>query len=107
MTAWICIFLTSQILPNLCKKCSFVFSFQQPYVHDIKYNNVLWFLQFFQVERGASMWSSNFLIEVAMKVGVLLAVLRNEVRKNPKNCASCLVDRWFRCKKKIIGKGNG
>ena len=38
---WICIFLTSQILPNFYKKCSFVCSFQQPYVHDIKYIRVL------------------------------------------------------------------
>ena len=32
------------------------------------------------------MWSSNFLVEVAMKFGVLLAVLWNEARKSPRNC---------------------
>ena len=81
IAAWICIFVTSQILPNLCKKCSSIRNFRQPYVHDIEDNKVLWFLQFFQVKRGARMWSSNFLVEVAMKFGVLLAVPRNEARK--------------------------
>ena len=27
---WICIFLTSQILPNFCKKCSYICTFRQP-----------------------------------------------------------------------------
>ena len=40
VAAWICIFLISKILPNFYKKCSFVGNFQQPYVHDIKYNEV-------------------------------------------------------------------
>ena len=48
-------------------------------------------LQFFQVEWGAGMWSSNLLVEVAMKFGVLLALPRNEVRKSPRNLASCYV----------------
>ena len=34
------------------------------------------------------MWSSNFLVGVAMKFGVLLAVLRDEARKNPRSPAS-------------------
>ena len=37
VAAWIFIFLTSQFLPKLSKKCSYVCSFRQPYVHDIKY----------------------------------------------------------------------
>ena len=48
-------------------------------------------LQNFQVEGGVGMWSSNFLVEVAVKFGVLLAVGRNEARKNPINPTSCLV----------------
>ena len=47
-----------------------------------------YFLQVFQVERGASMWSSNFLVEVTVGFGVLLAVVRNEARKSPRNPAS-------------------
>ena len=35
------------------------------------------------------MWSSNFLVEVTMKFGVLLVVPRNEARKSPRNPASC------------------
>ena len=91
VAAWICIFLTSQILPNFCKKCSYVCSFRQPYVHNIEYNKVSYFLQNFQVGRGGSMWSSNFLAKVTVKFGVLLAIPRNEVRKNLRNHASCLV----------------
>ena len=41
------------------------------------------------MERGASIWSSNFLVEVGMKLGVLLAVPRSEVRKSPRALASC------------------
>ena len=37
------------------------------------------------------MWSSKFLVEVVMKFGVLLAVARNETRKNPRNPASCSI----------------
>ena len=37
------------------------------------------------------MWSSNLLVEVATKFGVLLAIQRNEARKNPRNPTSCLV----------------
>ena len=37
------------------------------------------------------MWSSNFLVEVAVKFGALLAVPRNEARKSPRNHARCLV----------------
>ena len=40
VAAWICIFLTSQILPNVYKECSFVCNFRQPYVHDIDYIKV-------------------------------------------------------------------
>ena len=91
MAAWICIFLTSRILPNFCKKCLYVCSFQQPYVHGIKYKRVSQFLKFFQVERGACMWSSNLLVESTVKFGVLMAVPRNGARKSLRNPASCLV----------------
>ena len=47
-----------------------------------------YFLQVFQVERGASMWSSDFLVEVTVRFGVLLAIVRNEARKSPRNPAS-------------------
>ena len=40
VTTWICMNLTSQILPNFSNKCSYVCSFQQPYVHDIEYIRV-------------------------------------------------------------------
>ena len=89
VASWICIFLTSQILPNLLEEMIFSCSFRQPYVHDIEYNRVLQFLQKNQVKRGASMWSSNFLVEVAMKCGVLLAIPRNEARKSPRKPTSC------------------
>ena len=45
---WICIPLTSKFLLNFCKKCSFVCSFRQSYVHDIKYNKVCSFCNFFK-----------------------------------------------------------
>ena len=48
-------------------------------------------MQNLQVEEGASMWSSNFLVEAVVKFGVLLAAPRNEARKNPRNLASCPV----------------
>ena len=41
------------------------------------------------MERGASRWSSNFSVEIAVKFGVLMAVLRNEARKSPRNPSSC------------------
>ena len=31
----------------------------------------------------------NFLVEVVAKFGVLLAIMRNEARKSPRNVASC------------------
>ena len=40
VAAWICMFLTLKILPNFCKKCSSICSFQQPDVHDIEYNRI-------------------------------------------------------------------
>ena len=40
VAVWICIFLTSHILSNFGKKCSFVCSFWQPYVHNIEYHIV-------------------------------------------------------------------
>ena len=63
-------------LPSVCKR------------HQSQQSFVV--VAIFQVKRGASMWSSN-LVEVAMKFGVLLAVPRNETRKNPRNPASCSV----------------
>ena len=93
VVAWICIFITSQILPNLRKKCYYVCSFRQPCVHDIKYNKVWYVLQFSQLERGASMWTSKFLVEVAVKFGVLLDILTNEVRKSPRNHVSCSISK--------------
>ena len=53
------------------------------------------------------MWSSNFSVEVAVKFGVLLVVLRNETRKNPSNLASCSVLTCAFDAKKIIEKENG
>ena len=73
------------------KRCFYVCSLWQPHLHDIKYNKVSKFLQFFQVERGASMWSLNFLVEVAMKFGLLLAVLKNKARKSLKDSGSCSI----------------
>ena len=50
------------------------------------------FFENFKVERGANIiWSSNFLVEIPVKFGVLLAVPRNEARKSPRNYASCAV----------------
>ena len=37
------------------------------------------------------MWSLNFLVEVDVKFGVLLATPRNGARKNLRNLASCLL----------------
>ena len=37
------------------------------------------------------MWSSNFVVEVTMKFGVVLLVTMNEARKNPRNPASCQI----------------
>ena len=37
------------------------------------------------------MWSSNFVVEVTMKFGVLLPVTMNEARKSPRNPASCSI----------------
>ena len=108
VAAWIYIFLTSQILLNLCKKCSYVWSFRQPYVYDIEYSKVSRFLQKNKVERRASMWSSNFLVEVAAKFGVSMAVPRNEARKSTRKPASCLVLTCaFDAEKKIEKKMNG
>ena len=105
---WICIFLTSQILKNLCKKCSFVCDFRQPYVHDIDYIIILQFLRIFQVERRADMWSSNLLVGIAQNLGVQLADLRNEASKNPSELTSCLVSTSdFDAKYKKIEKDNG
>ena len=50
------------------------------------------------------MWSSYFLVEVAVKFGVLLAVLRNEVRKRMKNTTSCSVQTCAFDAKKILEK---
>ena len=48
------------------------------------------------------MWSSNFIIEVEVKFGVLLAIPRNEARKNPRNHASCSsLTGAFDAKKKL------
>ena len=110
VAAWSCMSLTSPILPYLCKKCSFVCSFPQPYVHDIEYNKVLKFLQFFQVERGESMWSSCFIVVVDVQFGVLLAVPRNEARNKPeKPCKLFGTDMCFRCpqKKLLIKRMDG
>ena len=91
-----------------CKIFSFVCNSREPYVHDIEDNKVLQFLQIFHVEMGASMWSSYFLVEVAVKFGVLLAVPRNEARKKPeKPCKLCGIDMSFCCKKKLLKKKNG
>ena len=60
---------------------------------------------FFQVERGTSMWSSNFLVEAAVKFGVLLVVPRNEA--SPRNPASCLVPTCVFNAKKEKRKKNG
>ena len=48
------------------------------------------------------MWSSNFLVEAAMKSGVLLALLKNEARKSPRNLASCWVLTGVFDAKKIL-----
>ena len=48
------------------------------------------------------MWSLNFLIEVAVKFGVLLAVSRNEVEKKPKKpCKLFSSDMCFQSIKNI------
>ena len=52
------------------------------------------------------MWSSNFLVEVAVKFGVLLAVPRNEARKSMRNPTSCLVLTCAFDAKKFIEKEN-
>ena len=49
------------------------------------------FCDFFQVQMGANVWSSHFLVEFAMKFGVLLAVLMSEARRNPIKPASCSI----------------
>ena len=91
VAAWICIFLTSQILPNLCKTCSFVCSFWQPYMHNMEYNIVSYFCNFFKWGGELVRRAQIFIVEVAMKFGVLLAILRHEAKKIPRNLASCLV----------------
>ena len=53
------------------------------------------------------MWSSNFLVEVAVKVGVLLAVPRCEARKNPRNLASCSTLTYTFNAKTFTRKENG
>ena len=53
------------------------------------------------------MWSSNSLVEVAMKFGVLLAVPRNEARKSPRNPASCSTLTCAFDAKTLIKKKNG
>ena len=53
------------------------------------------------------MWSSNFLVGVTVKSGMLLAILRNEARKSPRNPTSCLVLTSAFNAKKIIEKVNG
>ena len=59
------------------------------------------------MERGASTWSSNSLVEVVVKFGVLLATPRNEARKSPRNLASYLVlTGAFNANTKNIEKGN-
>ena len=107
VAAWICMFLTLKILPNFCKKCSSICNFQQPDVHDIEYSRISKFLQFFQVKRGASMWSPNFLIEVTVKFRVLLAIPRNKARKSLRNPTSCPILRCAFDAKKSIEKENG
>ena len=54
------------------------------------------------------MWGSYVLVEVVVKFGVLLVVLRNEVRKNSRNPTSCSVlTSAFNAKKQFIEKENG
>ena len=53
------------------------------------------------------MWSSKFLVEVAVKFGVLLAVARNEAQKSPRNPANSLVLTCVSDARKIIEKENG
>ena len=52
------------------------------------------------------MWSSNFLLEVAVKFGVLLDAPRNEARKNSRDLASYLVLKVAFDAKRIIEKKN-
>ena len=52
------------------------------------------------------MWSSNLLVEVAVKFGLLLAVPRNEARKSPRNPSSCSVMIGELDAKKFIKKEN-
>ena len=107
MATWICIFLTSQILPNFYKKCSSVCNFRQPYVPYvcIEYNKVSQFLQFFKW-RGQLVCGVH-LVEVAVKFGVLLVVSRNEARKSLRNPASCSILIGAFDARKFIEKENG
>ena len=92
VAAWICIFLTSQILPNFCKKCSFVCSFQ----HDIEYNKVSYFLQIFQVQRRASIWSSNFLVVSRCEIWSVAGCIEEWGEKEPeKLCKLFDTERCF------------
>ena len=49
------------------------------------------------------MWSSNFLVEVAVNFGVLLIVPRNESRKSPRHpaCYSVHIGAFTTTKKKF------
>ena len=52
------------------------------------------------------MWSSKFLVEVAVKFGVLLDIPTNEVRKSPRNHVSCSILKCaFNAKNIYIEKG--
>ena len=92
VAAWIFIFFTSQFLPKLSKKCSYVCSFRQPYVHDIKYMHHSFVVVAVYSSGERSLYVDlKFLTEVVVKFGVLLDVPRNEARKNLRNLASCSV----------------
>ena len=53
------------------------------------------------------MWSLNFLVEVAVKFGVLLTVPRNKARRIPRNPTSCTVLASAIDAQKIIQTKNG
>ena len=53
------------------------------------------------------MWCSNFLDEVAVTFGVLLASPRIEARKSPRNLASCSTLTCAFDAKKILNKRMG
>ena len=58
---------------------------------NMEYNIVSYFCKFFKWGGELVRRARIFIVEVAMKFGVLLAILRNEAKKIPRNLASCLV----------------